>query len=135
MLLLFFRACVRFDYARLEEEGAAANSERVREVYERAVAMVPPVSTEKRFWRRYVYLWINYALFEELVAEDVGRAREVRRKDMLRERPHAPLETTCSCMNGTSEELVHARVYVFSYFCLLLRPMTPPFSWLSLHIA
>lgn len=37
----------------------------VREVYERAIANVPP-SQEKRFWRRYIYIWINYALYEEL---------------------------------------------------------------------
>lgn len=29
------------------------------------------------FWRRYIYLWINYALFEELQAADVERTREV----------------------------------------------------------
>lgn len=32
---------------------------------------------EKRYWRRYIYLWINYALFEELEAEDIERTREV----------------------------------------------------------
>ena len=32
-------------------------------MYERAIANVPP-SGEKRYWRRYIYLWINYALFE-----------------------------------------------------------------------
>lgn len=61
---------VWFDYARLEED-AFSNSPgvpdptRVREVYERAVAQVPP-SEDKRHWRRYIFLWINYALFEEL---------------------------------------------------------------------
>jgi crooked neck len=68
---------VWFDYARLEEgalkdlqeEGATAEEEqaavnRVREVYERAVAQVPP-GGEKRHWRRYIFLWLNYALFEE----------------------------------------------------------------------
>lgn len=59
-----------FDYIRLEE--AEGDLDRVREVYERAIAQVPPVK-EKRFWRRYIYLWINYALFEELQAEDVER--------------------------------------------------------------
>ncbi|PSN43330.1 Protein crooked neck, partial [Blattella germanica] len=34
---------------------------------------------EKPFWRRYIYLWINYALFEELEAEDVDRTRQVYR--------------------------------------------------------
>lgn len=69
---------VWFDYARLEEgalqdlreEGAPpaeteSATDRVREVYERAVAQVPP-GGEKRHWRRYIFLWLNYALFEEL---------------------------------------------------------------------
>jgi hypothetical protein len=30
-------------------------------------------------WRRYICLWINYALFEELEAEDVERTRQVYR--------------------------------------------------------
>ncbi len=55
-----------FDYARLEESNG--DVEKVREVYERAIANVPP-ATEKKFWRRYIYLWINYSLFEELVAK------------------------------------------------------------------
>lgn len=40
----------------------------VRELYERAIANVPPAE-EKRLWRRYIYLWINYALYEELEAK------------------------------------------------------------------
>lgn len=34
---------------------------------------------EKHHWRRYIYLWINYALFEELEAEDMERTRQVYR--------------------------------------------------------
>ena len=45
-----------FDYARLEE--MAGEPERVREVYERAIAQIPPTQ-EKRHWRRYIYLWIQ----------------------------------------------------------------------------
>ena len=97
---------VWFDYARLLEEEAAAFGaaepdvqqaaqaaakqpkvdsaaaerqqafEAVREVYERAIAQVPPIK-EKRYWRRYIYLWIYYAVFEELVAADIERARQV----------------------------------------------------------
>ncbi|KAF5518408.1 Pre-mRNA-splicing factor clf1 [Colletotrichum aenigma] len=63
-----------FDYTRLEE--TAGDLDRVRDVYERAVAQVPPAQ-EKRFWRRYIYLWINYAMFEELQAKDVERARQI----------------------------------------------------------
>jgi crooked neck len=64
-----------FEYGRLEEEAyrtivaeggeVEAQEAKVREVYERALAQVPP-STEKRHWRRYIYLFINYALFEEI---------------------------------------------------------------------
>ena len=67
-----------FDYTRLEEtalrdlrrEGSTeeeiqAAIGRVREVYERAVAHVPP-GDEKRHWRRYIFLWLDYALFEEI---------------------------------------------------------------------
>ena len=32
---------------------------------------------EKRAWRRYVYLWIYYAVFEELTMKDPDRARMV----------------------------------------------------------
>ncbi|CAE7490064.1 Crnkl1, partial [Symbiodinium microadriaticum] len=64
-----------FDLCRLEEaelEGTAEGSpehsqalERCRDTYERAIANVPPLA-EKRYWRRYIYLWIGYALLEEL---------------------------------------------------------------------
>ncbi|XP_078038199.1 pre-mRNA splicing factor crn [Augochlora pura] len=65
-----------FDYLRLvESEG---NADVIRETYERAIANVPPTK-EKQFWRRYIYLWINYALFEELDTEDVERCRQVYR--------------------------------------------------------
>ncbi|NWS85099.1 CRNL1 protein, partial [Toxostoma redivivum] len=62
-----------FDYLRLVESDADA--EAVREVYERAIANVPPIQ-EKRHWKRYIYLWINYALYEELEAK-AKRTRQV----------------------------------------------------------
>ena len=63
-----------FDYLRLvESEG---NADVIRETYERAIANVPPTK-DKEFWRRYIYLWINYALYEELEANDVERTRQV----------------------------------------------------------
>lgn len=73
-----------FDYIRLEE--SVGNKERVREVYERAIANVPPAE-EKRYWQRYIYLWINYALYEELDAEDMERTRDVYR-ECLKLIPH-----------------------------------------------
>ncbi|XBH93076.1 hypothetical protein VPH35_084077 [Triticum aestivum] len=63
-----------FDYIRLEE--SAGNKDRIRDVYERAIANVPPAQ-EKRYWQRYIYLWINYAFYEELDAQDMERTREV----------------------------------------------------------
>ncbi|KAK9715749.1 hypothetical protein RND81_06G187000 [Saponaria officinalis] len=66
-----------FDYIRLEE--SVGIKERVREAYERAIANVP-VAEEKRYWQRYVYLWINYAMYEELEAQDMDRARKVYRE-------------------------------------------------------
>ncbi|XP_042451395.1 crooked neck-like protein 1 [Zingiber officinale] len=73
-----------FDYIRLEENGG--NKDMVREVYERAIANVPPAE-EKRYWKRYIYLWINYSLYEELDAQDMDRTREVYR-ECLKLIPH-----------------------------------------------
>ena len=53
----------------------------VRETYERAVANVP-ISKDKHYWRRYIYLWINYAVYEELDAQDIARTREVKLKQL-----------------------------------------------------
>ncbi|CAI9784661.1 unnamed protein product [Fraxinus pennsylvanica] len=63
-----------FDYIRLEE--SAGNKERVEDVYERAIANIPPAQ-EKRYWQRYIYMWINYVLYEELDAQDVDRTRNI----------------------------------------------------------
>ncbi|MCD7445870.1 hypothetical protein HAX54_015595 [Datura stramonium] len=73
-----------FDYIRLEE--SLGNKERIREVYENAIANVPPAE-EKRYWRRYIYLWINYALYEELDAQDMEKTRDVYR-ECLKLVPH-----------------------------------------------
>jgi len=64
-----------FDYLRMMESDGSESS-KVRDLYERAISNVPP-SREKRHWRRYIYLWINYALYEELECGDVERVREV----------------------------------------------------------
>lgn len=63
-----------FDYLRLVEgEG---DIDIIREVYEKAIANIP-LTREKQYWRRYIYLWINYAIFEELETKDYERARQV----------------------------------------------------------
>ncbi|XP_055610851.1 protein crooked neck [Uranotaenia lowii] len=63
-----------FDYLRLVENET--NLELIRETYERAIANVPPAK-DKNLWRRYIYLWINYALYEELETEDLERTRQI----------------------------------------------------------
>lgn len=72
------------DFARLEE--TSQNPDRVRDVYERAIAQMPP-SQEKRHWRRYIYLWIFYAMYEELEMRDFDRAAQVY-AEALRLIPH-----------------------------------------------
>lgn len=68
------------DYARLEESsGSEGSQDRTSDVYERAIAQMPP-SQEKRHWRRYIYLWIFYALFVETSAADPARARQIYTK-------------------------------------------------------
>jgi crooked neck len=62
------------DLARLEETGGDAD--RVRDAYERAIAQIPP-SNEKRHWRRYLYLWLFYAAYEELTTRDFERVAAI----------------------------------------------------------
>ena len=68
----------------MEEEdqaGRGGNSTvgdgKVREVYERAIANVPPSMEDKQHWRRYIYLWIYYALYEEMQRRDLDRASKI----------------------------------------------------------
>ncbi|KAJ8604367.1 hypothetical protein CTAYLR_002564 [Chrysophaeum taylorii] len=63
-----------FDLIHLVEELSTPDD--VRETFERAVAVVPPA--EKRYWRRYVYVWLEYAVYEEF-RDDMERARAVYR--------------------------------------------------------
>lgn len=67
-----------FDYIRLEE-SCDNNSEKIRDVYERAISKIPPYA-EKKAWRRYIYLWINYAIYEELQNKDIKRTRAIYKK-------------------------------------------------------
>lgn len=74
-----------FDYVKLEE--SLSGPDVVRGVYERAVENIPPLAT-KLHWCRYIYLWIYYAVYEELGVGDPGRAREVYRS-CLKIIPHS----------------------------------------------
>jgi len=65
---------VWFDYAKLEE--TSGDVDRIRDVYERAISQIPPTQ-EKRHWRRYIYLWIFYAIWEEMDSKDMQRAGQI----------------------------------------------------------
>ena len=77
-----------FDYITLEEQGGS-DATRLREIYSRAVKNVPP-APEKRFWKRYIYLWLNWAIFEEQAAtnDNFNQADQVY-EDALKLVPHA----------------------------------------------
>jgi crooked neck len=63
-----------FEWAKLETDHGDAAA--VRDVFEQAVSKVPP-SEQKDHWRRYIYLWIYYAIYEELTMNDLERASQV----------------------------------------------------------
>ena len=63
-----------FDLTNLEVNNK--NFDLIRNTFEEAILNIPP-GNEKRFWRRYIYLWINYALFEELDANDMLKAKDI----------------------------------------------------------
>ena len=79
-----FNYDVWIDLARLEETGG--DVEKVRDTYERAIAQIPE-SQQKRDWRRYIYLWIFYAVYEETVSGDVERSRQIY-QECLKLVPH-----------------------------------------------
>ena len=67
------------EYARLEESGG--DFDKTCDVYERAIAQIPPSTTEKRHWRRYIYLFVFYALYcETCPQKDVERAKAIYQK-------------------------------------------------------
>eukprot|EP00871_Galdieria_phlegrea_P003227 jgi/Galph1/3905/GphlegSOOS_G2549.1 len=63
-----------FDYCLLEEEFSG-DPETIRHVFSRAISHKPP--NQKRFWKRYIYLWIYYAVWEELTMHDLDKTCEV----------------------------------------------------------
>lgn len=65
-----------FDLIHLER--AEGTPDTVRHVYERATKIVP-VQPEKRYWRRFIYLFLEQALWEELEMNDPQRAADVYR--------------------------------------------------------
>lgn len=64
-----------FEYLRMEQDEVG-DLDIIRDLYERAIAQVPPIQ-EKRYWRRYIYLWLYYATYEELAAKDYERTTSI----------------------------------------------------------
>jgi crooked neck len=76
-----------FDYIALEENSNDPDKVmRMRELYERAIITIPPIKL-KKYWRRYIYIWINYAIFEEMEGFP-SRAQEVY-ENALKIIPHS----------------------------------------------
>ncbi|OLY83883.1 Pre-mRNA-splicing factor clf1 [Smittium mucronatum] len=72
------------DLTQLEEN--MGNADLAREAYSDAIKHIPKAE-EKRVWRRYIYLWLLYAVFEESTMNDLEKARNVY-KDCLSIIPH-----------------------------------------------
>lgn len=77
-------------------------------MYERAIGNVPlPLDApEKRFWQRYIYLWLNYAIWEEMEAEDPARTREVYR-NCLKLIPHQVFTFAKVCPQRHRQSMYH----------------------------
>ena len=74
---------VWFDYTRLEE--SSGNIDKTRDVYERAISNLPPIQ-DKKYWKRYIYLWINYAIFEEEIASISNSTNESSNSQQIYEK-------------------------------------------------
>uniref|UniRef100_A0A0K0FKW4 Protein crooked neck (inferred by orthology to a D. melanogaster protein) n=1 Tax=Strongyloides venezuelensis TaxID=75913 RepID=A0A0K0FKW4_STRVS len=67
-----------FDYLKLLCQFCQTHDE-IIDGFERAISWCPP-SCEKRDWRRYIYVWIKYAIYTELVMNDVERTKQIYKK-------------------------------------------------------
>ena len=54
-----------FALASLEEQATDANPSQIAEIYAEAAKNTPPTTQEKRLWKRYIYLYLNWAAFAE----------------------------------------------------------------------
>lgn len=63
-----------FDLVNLEIAAKSGNL--IRETFEAAIKNVPLIE-EKRYWRRYIYLWYSYAIYEELDAANMKNAAKI----------------------------------------------------------
>lgn len=66
-------------YLKLTEKVKGGNKEEMCKIFEEAIANVPSDLQKSIRWKRYIYLWIHYALFVEFNPQepDVERARTI----------------------------------------------------------
>jgi len=94
------------DWGRLEE--SLGEPDRVRDVYERAISQIPPTQ-EKRHWRRYIYIWLFYAVYEESVTKDIERTRQIY-QECIRLLPHKRLTFSKIWLNFAHFELRQGQI-------------------------
>ena len=68
-----------FDLLQLEQAMPQPSPAAIRALFERAIAAVPKVAS-KRQWKRYIYLWIHFAVWEELEMRAFDRVKAVYEK-------------------------------------------------------
>src|ERR1044072_3023856 len=82
---------------------------------------------EKRHWRRYIYLWINYALYEELECSDGERTREVY-KVCLELIPHKVFTFAKIWLMAAQFEIRQKNLAVARKILVLICKIFTPFS-------
>lgn len=63
------------------------NNEITRETFERAIKVIPTDAFKSTIWRRYIYIWIKYAFWEEFTVGSIENARNIWNKT-LKAIPH-----------------------------------------------
>jgi crooked neck len=80
-----------FDYSCLEEQSSLADPSRINAIYQRAVENTPPTTQNKALWKRYIYLYLNWAANAELNQEDTVVSIY---QEILKKIPHAQFTFT-----------------------------------------
>ncbi|QRG38390.1 hypothetical protein FDK38_002798 [Candidozyma auris] len=74
-----------WEYIKAEEHSSV---ETLRDLFRRSISTHPEEKYKSLLWRRYVFLWIKFALWEEFSNRDIERARSIW-TDALALIPHA----------------------------------------------
>ena len=76
----------------LSSSDAAAlttTQNQIRDIYERGMGQVPPDPNHKDSWRRYIYIVIYYAIYEELMNRNRSRAIQIYTTCLNKIIPHS----------------------------------------------